>query len=452
MLINFSFSNWRSFRDEATLSMIATREKRHAGHLAHIPTLGQGKTPFRLLPLAAMYGGNASGKSNFVRALEFMRDTVIYGSERGERIPIDPWVGKGSNDVVRFSIQFLINDTAYTYEFVVSAHRVLKESLGIITKTGQEKPLFSRNEEGRFAFFRALSKDLGYFKAQARAVPDEQLFLCHINHLKEKTEILESVWKWFEEGLFIIFPNSKFAWEDFLFGESNYLRDAMNQAYKELDTGIAELKGEPVPVEQHPMRDVLEKKLQRITGDIAVLGLKPPGMLFRGLDVPCKRIDGRWHVMERKTLHQDSEGGKILFDFDQESDGSRRLFDLLPALLSNMPATYVIDEIDRSLHPLLTRRLLEIFLSRRTPESRSQVILTTHDATLLDQDLLRRDEVWVAERDADGASTLFSFSDFKEVRSDKDIRKSYLQGRMGGVPKLRFSGVHCLPEKDNGDG
>ena len=111
-----------------------------------------------------------------------------------------------------------------------------------------------------------------------------------------------------------------------------------------------------------------------------------------------------------------------------------------------MNSVVIIDEIDRSLHPLLTRKLLETYLANRTPESRNQLILTTHDAMLLDQDLLRRDEIWVAERDETGASKIYSFSEFKDVRADKDIRKSYLQGRMGGVPKLGMTGVFCRPE------
>ena len=97
---------------------------------------------------------------------------------------------------------------------------------------------------------------------------------------------------------------------------------------------------------------------------------------------------------------------------------------------------YVIDEIDRSLHPLLIRQLLEEYLSNCSTETRTQLLLTTHNVMLMDQQLLRRDEMWVAERDGAGVSSLFSFSEYKDVRYDKDIRKSYLQGRMGGIPRI----------------
>ena len=100
------------------------------------------------------------------------------------------------------------------------------------------------------------------------------------------------------------------------------------------------------------------------------------------------------------------------------------------------PRVYVIDEIDRSLHPLLIRQLLEAYLGNCSTETRKQLLLTTHNVMLMDQQLLRRDEMWVAERDTSSASSLFSFSEYKDVRYDKDLRKSYLQGRLGGIPRI----------------
>ena len=117
--------------------------------------------------------------------------------------------------------------------------------------------------------------------------------------------------------------------------------------------------------------------------------------------------------------------------------------DLLPAFLElaapGSKNVFVIDEVDRSLHTLLTRRLLEAYLASCFADTRSQLLLTTHDVLLMDQQLLRRDEMWVAERKSTGASTLVSFAEYKDVRYDKDIRKSYLQGRLGGIPRILLS-------------
>src|SRR5690606_37983935 len=135
------------------------------------------------------------------------------------------------------------------------------------------------------------------------------------------------------------------------------------------------------------------------------------------------------------------------------SDGSRRLIDLLPAFCDvcdvDRSRVYFIDEIDRSLHTLLTRRLVELFLSSCDHECRNQLFFTTHDVLLMDQDMFRKDEMWVTEKSTEGASALYSFSEFSDIRNDKDIRKSYLQGRMGGIPKLLVGS--CLADNSSGE-
>jgi AAA15 family ATPase/GTPase len=152
--------------------------------------------------------------------------------------------------------------------------------------------------------------------------------------------------------------------------------------------------------------------------------------------------DGAIRAKKLLAGHLRSDGSEVLFELRREADGSQRVIDLLPAFceLSDPRArrVYVIDELDRSLHTLLTRRLLSSFLDTCGPATRSQLLFTTHDLLLMDQDLLRRDETWVTERDAQGASTVFSLSEYQEIRYDKDIRKSYLQGRLGGVPRLLY--------------
>jgi hypothetical protein len=123
-------------------------------------------------------------------------------------------------------------------------------------------------------------------------------------------------------------------------------------------------------------------------------------------------------------------------DLDDESDGTRRLLDLLPALhqMQKQGGVYFVDEIDRSMHPILVRRLVEFFLAS-CGESPGQLMFTTHESSLLDLDLLRRDEIWFAEKDYEQATRLYSLADFK-VRNDLEIRKHYLQGRFGAIPFL----------------
>lgn len=161
------------------------------------------------------------------------------------------------------------------------------------------------------------------------------------------------------------------------------------------------------------------------------------------------RKDGILTLKKLVTYHRDKDNLPVKFEMNQESDGTQRIIDLLPSFLDltiqDFPKVYVIDEIDRSLHTLLLQRLLETYLMTCSHESRNQLLLTTHDLLLMDQQLLRRDEMWVAERDSEGVSRLIPLSDYKDIRYDKDIRKSYLQGRLGGVPKIFLGGALTPP-------
>jgi len=162
--------------------------------------------------------------------------------------------------------------------------------------------------------------------------------------------------------------------------------------------------------------------------------------------------DGTLVAKKLVTYHAKSDGTEEKFEMRQESDGSKRLIDILPAFLDMSTGktnkVYIVDELDRSLHTLLTRNLLELYLSTCSANSRAQLLFTTHDVLLMDQQLFRRDEMWVTERAADGVTNLQSFSEYKDVRADKNIRKSYLQGRLGGIPRILL-GNPCISPRDH---
>jgi uncharacterized protein len=212
---------------------------------------------------------------------------------------------------------------------------------------------------------------------------------------------------------------------------------ASNRSSSSSTRGIAHLGGKEIPFENIPLAEPLKTKLQENVKE---------GMTVRLLTEPINerfvvtRKGGILIAKKLVTYHPKADGTEAKFEIRQESDGSQRVIDLLPAFLELSAQVsqkvYVIDEVDRSLHTLLTRRLLETYLANCSTETRTQLLLTTHDVLLMDQQLLRRDEMWVAERDAAGASNPLSFSEYKDVRYDKDIRKSYLQGRLGGIPRI----------------
>ena len=433
MIISFSVKNWRSFRDQATFSMLASRERQHG---ERVPKIGKYQT--RVLPIAAIYGGNASGKTNFFKALHFAKTLVVRGTRPDSLIPVETFLldDEKANHPSRFAFELLIDETLYDFSFSVTRKAVLEERLVVITSTS-EKVLYERRD-GKINFDASLAND-SFLEFAFRGTRDNQLFLT--NSVSQKVDNFRSVYDWLGM-LELVAPDSRFEPFDQFLDEKGLLYSAMNEMLQQLDTGIAHLGSEEVPVENIPFPDSLKTKLQEEVEE---------GMTIRSFPFLVTRKNGELITKRMVSFHPKSDGTEAKFEIFQESDGSRRVLDLLPAFLKlseqTSPKVYVIDEIDRSLHPLLIRQLLEAYLASCSTKTRTQLLLTTHDVMLMDQQLLRRDEMWVAERDNSGASSLFSFSEYKDVRYDKDLRKSYLQGRLGGIPRILLGGVLTNPQR-----
>ena len=433
MLISFSVENWLSFRDRATFSMVAGREKQHQERIPRIE-----KYNMRLLPIAAIYGGNASGKTNFFRALSFARHLVVKGTQPEAMIPVEPFRLDPSytKRPTRLSFELFIDGRCYDFGFCVTREHVVEEWLAEILKT-TEKELY-RRKEGAIEFSPELKKDQ-FLRFAFQGTRDNQLFLT--NAVNQKVDRFKPIYNWFRDSLVMIAPDSRFEPFERFFQEEHPLYNHMNLTLNRLDTGISRLGGEKVPFDSLVLPENLKAKLREEI---------PEGATVRLLAEPAHerfaitRRNGELEARKLISFHSDSAGNEIRFDMKQESDGTQRAIDLIPAFLELAAASsgkvFVIDEIDRSLHTLLTRELLAAYLDACTPDTRSQLLLTTHDVLLMDQKLLRRDEMWVTERNSLGSSSLLAFSDYKDIRYDKDIRKSYLQGRLGGVPRILLSG------------
>jgi AAA15 family ATPase/GTPase len=386
MLIRFELENWQSFRSRTEFSFVASRERQHSDRLPRLP-----KLDLRVLPVAAVYGANASGKSNLFRALGFARALIVDGTQTDARIRVEPFrLGRGTQDrPTRFRFEILADGIVYEFGFAVDATSVREEWLLEIT-SGSERPLYRRRGEA-IEFGPSLSGD-AFLEFAHRGTRDNQLFLT--NAVSQKVDRFKPVYDWFRNGLVLVSPESTFGRMDLFVEEGSSRSQLMDEMLERLDTGIVHLEGEELD------------------------------------------LDG----MRVVAQHRHEDGSLARFEIASESAGTRRILDLLPAFLDlaggDGSRVYVIDELDRSLHTLLTRRLLEMFLAASGPDTRGQLLFSTHDLLLMDQSLMRRDEMWVTERNGRGESTLIAFSDYKDVRYDKDIRKSYLQGRLGGVPRM----------------
>ena len=208
----------------------------------------------------------------------------------------------------------------------------------------------------------------------------------------------------------------------------------MSEMLSNYDTGISRMNNVRVPIEYIQLPEPVKNELQELDEGQSVHLAGPSGEYFG-----VTRKNGKLIASKCVTVHR-TDDAEISFDLTRESDGSQRLIDLLPAFLDLSSGAservYVVDEMDRSLHTLLTRQLLERYLAGCTAETRTQLLFNTHDVLLMDQRWLRRDEMWITERSAAGDSGLLSFSEYRDARYDKDLRKSYLQGRLGGIPRI----------------
>jgi len=420
--------------------MVASRERQHKERLTLVPSL-----KLNVLPVAAIYGGNGSGKSNFYYALEFARNLIIRSKANEDgSINVEPFRldEKYESQPSEFAFEILLGRAVYKYAFTVSRKRVCKESLELL-KGEKGTIIYSRSVEQDkdkwdVTYFEGLDlpKDEAEFvKFKARDTLPNQLFLNAVRG--RKLPVLEDLADWFKRTLVLINPETTSNTMNFSSKGLTIFRGFCTEALNKAQTGIDKVEGEEIALESVDIPKELKEMFKEMLKDGETIQ-------FNSHDrkrYTFYREKEQLKCLQLVAYHHGTGGKQIRFDLSDESEGTQRLIDLLPAfydLLSpDSSKVVVIDELNRSLHTLLTRNLLEGYLASRGKESKGQLIFTTHDGLLLDQSLFRRDEFWFIDKDEEGASTLVALSDFKDVRLDKDIRKSYLLGRFGGIPIMR---------------
>lgn len=431
MIISFSLENWMSFSEPVSFSMVASRERQHGDRVSKVA-----KYSTRILPIAAIYGGNASGKTNFFQALSFIRKLVVRGTRPDSLIPVEPYRlnKKSLKAPSRFKLELLIEDSIYEFSFAVTRKAVTEERLVQITGT-KEKTLYNRQGDA-LNFDNSLNKDKRLHFAFA-GTRNNQLFLT--NSVSQKVDIFKPVYDWFRDALVLIAPDSRFETFELFLDDDQPMYEIMKDMLSQLDTGISHLGLEEVPFNSVPFPEEIKDKLEEEVPEDKDMKIRVHSPTTYECFVITRR-DGELVAKKLVAFHPRSDGTEAKFDLHQESDGSQRVIDLLPAFLelstTGSKRVFVIDEVDRSLHSLLLRQLLETYLESCSTQSRAQLLITTHDVFLMDQNLFRRDEIWVSERNAEGISDLFSLSEYRDIRYDKNIRNSYLHGRLGGIPRI----------------
>lgn len=441
MIVSFSVENFRSFAAEETFSLVASNRfaGHHDGHAVPIPGNAE-----RVLRTAVLYGANGAGKSNLFKALTYLRTMALRAKKKNSGTGRETFrFSEEPNKPTCFDLQFIAEKKLYRFGFKVDDHRILEEWL-ILVDGGKEKELYERitDSNGKVIIEAKKLKSAGE-KLKALATiggPQNQTFLATIRATLDPSDYgkeLTAVLGWFEKTLVLIKPDAPYMQLGQLLARDPGFLEFASEFLKSSSTGVDHLK----PIKQELSEDQLisllgeesvpEEIKEMPEGSVAVMSLG------EGKEVLVERTEeNHYYLLTIQAEHEHQAGKVIPLELAEESDGTRRLLHLIPALhhLRTSGGVFVIDEIDRSMHPMLTWKFLEFFLKCCEGEQR-QIIVTTHESNLLDLELLRRDEIWFTEKDRSGATKLYSLAEFK-IRKDLEVRKHYLQGRFGGVPFL----------------
>lgn len=445
MLLDLTVGNWMSYGGEAQLSMLGSLERQHKETLAKLP----GWRSKYVLPVAAVYGGNASGKTALFKALAALKAMATVDAGVDGALPVDAFRLGGGDKPTSLDATFLAGENVYRLYVEATPTAVVYESLELVREKGSTTLYEREAAEGAadsYAFDEGFFGDLGHVAYAAQSTRANRLFLE--SAVSQNVSELGEAHGWFARTLELVGVGSQ-AWSFAkAAGTQQGFLDFAGDALSRLDTGISKLVAEPVGPEALPKDAALRRSIAELGDDgviTVVLDVEAGDYGFEMLTV--RLVDGRPEVQRLRAVHVGPDGREHVFSLGMESSGTQRLMGLLPMLfdLSGPGGTagskvYVVDELDRCMHTMLTMRLVFDFLAGCGPDTRKQLMFTTHDLLLMDQSVMRRDEMYIAQRGTDGCSELVGLAEFKGIRFDKDLVRSYLDGRFGGIPMLGEAG------------
>lgn len=417
MLIEFSAANFRSLCKRQTFSLI----KAKGDELIKTNTF---KTvafnEFDLLRSAAIYGPNAGGKSNFLIALQAMKKIVLESAtslQRGDKLPVTPFrlSQVTRNAPSEFEVTFIVNQVRYQYGFSAAADRIHEEWL-LAYPRGRPQRWFGRawNERTQNYNWELGSNLAGEKELWRKSTRDNALFLSTAVQLNSQQ--LQPIYDWFNNTLRM---TNIAGWS---LGFSASLCEKSEKA-KVMDfLHAADLNIEDIIVEKKPF-------------DVNTLPDDMPDQLKDAIagDLKDKQL------INIQTVHKSSEGDKVTFDFDDESDGTQKLFAFAGPWIDTLANGYVIfiDELHDNLHPRLVQFLVQLFHNSETNPRNAQLVFTTHETSILNQEVFRRDQIWFCEKGEDQATSLYPLTDFSPRKGRENLELAYLSGRYGALPYVR---------------
>ena len=401
MLIRFSFKNFKSFKNENCLDMEATSLKEHEYNVAK---LDNGE----YLKVSAIYGANASGKTNVLQAFDYMKKRILVSDDSKKNSPIDEeniYSFMINNDPIALEVEILAkNNKIYKYGFEVLKDTIISEWL------------FEKRVNKFYAIFERENNNVSMKPNKISGVvniDERTLFLNIYSKIDRNNEDFSNVYDWFVNSTYLDLGNPNF--ERFInnrvslkiLSDENYKKELL-KFIKTFDSGIEGIKTTPDSIEA------------------------------------VKSNNG---IIDIEVIHKGENGELKALPFYLESNGTRKMFHLFDFFMDALKNGMVlfVDELDAKLHPLLTRYIINLFHNSDTNKGNGQLIYSTHDTVNLNKETFRRDEIWFAEKNKDGISEIYALSDYileddknagKKVRNDATYNKDYLTGRYGAIPVL----------------
>lgn len=421
MLIEFSVSNFRSFRERQTFSMVAA-PRLHKRNNVFKPQLSGEKSP-DLLKVAVIYGPNASGKSNLLKALDAISQIARRGpSTAAIPLPVSPFrfdVALADQPSV-FELHFIHAGIRYQFELAATSKRIVKERLVAFPK-GVETLLYDRqHKEGgdQYSYGDELEGGIDLFETWRKLTPPGVLFIGQaVANSNEELSQLGLPLEWLKNGFYPVLDGMRglARASQRLAGDGDIHAKEIASFLRDVDVPISQIKVESI------------KAIDETGGEL------------RDSTVVSNKLSPSDHEAKTRTLltHRTALG-EAEIGYSDESEGTKNLIGFwLPWVLKdaeqNPARVLVVDELDSSLHPIIVAALVKKHLNSAID---TQLIFTTHDTHLMDSKLLRRDQVWITERDINGATQLRSIHEF-EGREGEDIEKRYFEGRYRGLPFVK---------------
>lgn len=424
MLIQFSIRNFKTFKEKATLSMVASNYDKNTRVDENI--VDHDKFHFKLLKSAVIYGANASGKSKFIEALMFMKHFILSISkdiQKGDEIPIEPFLldAESEQDSSEFEVIFIFKNVLYRYGFETNKHKIISEWL-YRKLSAKDVELFYRDYQNFETHPRSFKK--GAVLVKEDLIRDNALLLPLAAQFNDSiaTEVID----WFHD-LKTISGLAESGYQAFTMSltQKPKLKEKILELLKAVDLGIQDVNLEPLDVEKLP-KNMPKSVKNRILKEVK----EENAEFFSDVLTFHKKYDkSKKHI------------GNAIFSLeDDESSGTRKFFALTGPILYVLEhgCLLIVDELDSKLHPNLVCKLVSLFNSKDLNPNNAQLVFNTHDTNLLSSGLFRRDQIWFTEKNKFGEAKLYSLADFKSetVRKTEAFEENYIRGKYGAVPFL----------------